>query len=312
MAHELGLQFRAGIGAADGRLQGTTEELASKLVRPGGWSCKQVLGHLIDSALNNHQRFVRAALSGSYQGPAYEQPGWVDLHGYAHMTWTSVFRHWREQNELLCSVVDRIPEDKLDAPCTVAGANPVTLRFLIEDYLVHLNHHVAQIAAVAPEAEAAHLFLQHSATKMRRMGEYVETCLSMLTEEQIWQRSSVHVNSIGNLVLHLAGNVRQWIGHGVAGQDDIRHRDSEFAAKEGQTAEISALFTKTLADALTTVTALPAERLTERIKPQDRDVSVLEAIYQVVGHLQEHTGQIVFATKQITGRDLALYKPPRP
>jgi uncharacterized damage-inducible protein DinB len=160
------------------------------------------------------------------------------------------------------------------------------------------------------EAAIAELFLTYSIEKPQQMGEYVKECLGQLTEEQIWQRSSEHCNSIGNLLLHLSGNMRQWIVHGIGGDADIRKREAEFAAKGGQSpAEILAIFENTLADALAVLSALRPERLTERITPQKDEVSVLEAIYQVVGHLQQHVGQIVFATKQMTGRDLQLYKP---
>jgi uncharacterized damage-inducible protein DinB len=159
--------------------------------------------------------------------------------------------------------------------------------------------------------EIAVLFLDHSTTKMKRMAGYVSTCLGMLSQEQVWQRSSENVNSVGNLVLHLCGNIRQWVGFGIAGKEDIRQRDAEFAAKDGPQAEIAALFEKTIADAVETIANVPAERLVERIVPQGKEVSVLDAIYQVTGHLQEHAGQIVFVTKQMTGRDLALNKPSR-
>lgn len=160
--------------------------------------------------------------------------------------------------------------------------------------------------------EIARLFLNYSIAKMQRMAEYVSTCLATLSQEQVWLRGGDNVNSVGNLVLHLSGNVRQWIGYGIGGLNDIRHRDAEFAAKEGPKAEIAALFEKTVADAVATIGNLSPERLIERITPQGREVSVLEAIYQVTGHLQEHAGQIVFATKQMTGRDLRLSMPPRP
>ncbi len=141
------------------------------------------------------------------------------------------------------------------------------------------------------------------------MNEYVSTCLDSLSEEQVWLRANDNVNSVGNLILHLCGNVRQWIGHGVNGKEDIRRRDAEFAAKEGPKAQLAELFQATLTEAIAVVEALPAERLVERIIPQGTEVSVLEAIYQVTGHLQEHAGQIVFATKEMTGRNLGLYKP---
>jgi hypothetical protein len=159
--------------------------------------------------------------------------------------------------------------------------------------------------------EIAVLFLDHSTTKMKRLAGYVSACLGTLSQEQVWQRSNENVNSVGNLVLHLCGNIRQWIGFGIAGQDDIRQRDTEFAAKDGPKAEIAALFEKTIADAVETIAKVPAERLVERIVPQGKEVAVLDAIYQVTGHLQEHAGQIVFVTKQMTGRDLAFNKPSR-
>jgi uncharacterized damage-inducible protein DinB len=308
MPIELGKQFRSGITAAESQLRRIGEQGASQKIRADSWSPKELLGHLIDSALNNHQRFVRAALDGFYEGPGYEQNRWVDLHGYAEQPWTELFDHWSSQNELLCCVVDRIPEERLEAACRIGGGAPVTLSFLIEDYLVHLHHHVAQI--VAAESGVAGLFMAYSMKKLRQMSEYVAQCLTQLTEEQLWQRSAEHCNSIGNLVLHLCGNMRQWIVHGIGGSADIRTRDAEFAAKGGQSpAQVLAVFESTVADALAVLSELPPERLTERTTPQKEEVAMLEAIYQVVGHLQQHVGQIIFATKQLTGNDLHLYKP---
>jgi hypothetical protein len=118
---------------------------AQRPFRQGGWSRKEILGHLIDSALNNHQRFVRASLDGFYQGPTYQQEGWVAMHGYHAMVWSILLEHWRCQNELLCEVVERIPETRFSAQCRVGENIPVTLQFLVEDYLLHLRHHVQQI-----------------------------------------------------------------------------------------------------------------------------------------------------------------------
>jgi hypothetical protein len=141
----LGHSFRQQIASFRQTLSSVTEQDSRARVRDGGWSRKQILGHLVDSALNNHQRFVRASLDGSYEGPSYEQQGWVAIHGYDSMPWSTLMEHWRAQNELLCEVVDRIPENRLDAPCRVGTGAPVTLRFLVEDYLVHHSHHVNQI-----------------------------------------------------------------------------------------------------------------------------------------------------------------------
>ena len=145
MSHTNQAQFRERISSAYQLLRGVSEEGSQRPLREGGWSRKEILGHLIDSALNNHQRFVRAALDGSYNRPSYEQEGWVDMHGYRTMAWDALLEHWRWQNELLCAVVERIPENRLGGQCRVGEDAPVTLRFLIEDYLAHLGHHVQQI-----------------------------------------------------------------------------------------------------------------------------------------------------------------------
>jgi len=145
MPGELGKRFRIHIESVRGRLDRITEEGAKEEVRPGGWRRKEALGHLIDSALNNHQRFVRAALDGSYQGPSYQQQAWVEAHGYRQFPWQALVHHWWEQNDLLAHVVERIPEHRLEAECRVGDHDPVSLSFLITDYLEHLDHHIAQI-----------------------------------------------------------------------------------------------------------------------------------------------------------------------
>jgi hypothetical protein len=114
-------------------------------VHPGGpesWSPKQELGHLIDSAANNHQRFVRAALDGEYEGPGYAQNAWVAIHGYQSIPWDRLVSFWFGYNTLLAAVIENIPEESLSADCAVGGGDAVTLRFLIEDYVKHMQHHL--------------------------------------------------------------------------------------------------------------------------------------------------------------------------
>lgn len=306
MGNELSAKFRAGIASARAKIDMMDESAANAPLQPGGWNAKQVLGHLIDSASNNHQRFVRGAIHGKYEGPFYEQQGWVDLHGYVETPWNELVAHWQRQNDFLCAVVKRIPLDKYDAPCKVGTDPTVTLRFLVEDYLVHLGHHADQIAGAVTTGQ---LFVNYSLERMQQMGKQIRECVQGLTEEQMWQRSGEHANSVGNLLLHLSGNIRQWIGHGVGGLADIRVRDKEFEARGGRsTAEVLGLFESTLAEAVQILKSMPLTRLIERTKPQNRDVAVLEAIYQVTGHLMLHTGQIIFATKQMTGKDLGFFK----
>jgi hypothetical protein len=141
--------FRERITSARQLLRNISEEESQYSFREGGWSRKEILGHLVDSALNNHQRFVRAVLDGAYEGPAYQQDGWVAMHGYKSMPWSLLVEHWHWQNELLCEVVERIPETRLDALCRVGNDAPVSLRFLVEDYLNHLQHHVRQITSAS-------------------------------------------------------------------------------------------------------------------------------------------------------------------
>ena len=158
--------------------------------------------------------------------------------------------------------------------------------------------------------EVCELFLDHSSRKLVLMVQHVADCLARLNDEQVWEKHGPHENSIGNLILHLCGNARQWIMHGIAGAPDVRVRDAEFQAAGGKTREeLVGLFAGTMAEARSVIALVTPERLTEVIHPQDIDVTVLEAIYQVVGHVQQHVGQIVVLTKQMTGRDVDLVMP---
>jgi hypothetical protein len=155
----------------------------------------------------------------------------------------------------------------------------------------------------------AELFLDHSIRKLDQMTAAIDLCLARLIPEQIWSRAGAHENAIGNLVLHLCGNITQLIGHCLAGDPDIRDRPAEFAAAHLDPSALSSALHGTIARATATLRALPHARLPERVVTRDGERSVLEVIYQVVGHFQQHAGQIIFATKQLTGEDLAIYQP---
>jgi hypothetical protein len=130
------------------RLEAISEQsAAAKPGGPGSWSKKQELGHLIDSATNNRVRFVTAALAGEYAGPSYEGMGWVDLGGYAETPWRDLIGLWSRLNRALVTVTDRILPDRLSAPCRIGGAAPVTLEFVIDDYILHMQHHLDHILA---------------------------------------------------------------------------------------------------------------------------------------------------------------------
>ncbi len=143
----IAITFRGEIDALQRRLAAVSPDLADTPWSPGKWTRKQIVGHLLDSAANNRQRFVRAAIQGSYAGPSYAQDGWVAAHGYADQPWEVLLDWWKIEPQILAAVVDRIPEDRLQSPCSVGDNAPVTLQFLVEDYLSHQRWHLAQIDA---------------------------------------------------------------------------------------------------------------------------------------------------------------------
>ncbi len=153
------------------------------------------------------------------------------------------------------------------------------------------------------------IFLKFSADKLEQLHGRIQDCLVRLTPEQIWTRNSENENAVGNLVLHLSGNVRQWIGSGIAGLPDHRQRDAEFDARGGKAREeLAGLISARVSEAVDIIRAVPVDRLTERITNQGYDVTVLESIAHVVEHFSMHTGQIILLTKLLTGQDLAYYQ----
>ncbi len=151
-------------------------------------------------------------------------------------------------------------------------------------------------------------FLDHSVSKLGQYTDRIATCIGKLTEEQVWARGHDNENAIANLVLHLCGNVRQWIISGVGGQPDHRQRDLEFSTRSGvSSADLIARLRATVEEAAAVISGVSSEQLAGRLVIQKYDVSVLEAIYHVVEHFAMHTGQVVFITKMLTGADLGFY-----
>jgi uncharacterized damage-inducible protein DinB len=153
-------------------------------------------------------------------------------------------------------------------------------------------------------------FLEFSRRKLLehywpRLRASVET----LTDEQVWWRPNDASNSVGNLVLHLNGNVRQWLIDSFEGREDKRDRPAEFAAQDGMTAaELLARLSATMDDAAATLARLTENDLVKRYDIQGYNVSGLEAVYQVVEHFGMHYGQIAYISKSLSGHDLGFYK----
>ena len=150
MSHSLAQGLLETIAREAPRLRAITDQDAQ--TRPGGsdgWSRKQEIGHLLDSATNNRVRFIAAALEGRYSGPTYDGVGWVEIGGYAHAPWTDLIDLWESANHALATAVSNIPEKQLSAPCRIGAHETVSLHFLIEDYILHMQHHLDHILARA-------------------------------------------------------------------------------------------------------------------------------------------------------------------
>lgn len=138
-------RLRQTVSGGARRLRALNDVEASFRPASTRWSKKEILGHLIDSASNNHQRFVRAQLYSELQFPAYEQEGWARCQDYVAADWQLLVDLWRSYNEHLAHVIARIPAERLATPCWIGDGDAVTLEWLVEDYQRHLDHHVAQL-----------------------------------------------------------------------------------------------------------------------------------------------------------------------
>ncbi|HEX3251418.1 MAG TPA: DUF1572 family protein [Pyrinomonadaceae bacterium] len=161
-----------------------------------------------------------------------------------------------------------------------------------------------------PDTAISRAFIAHASQFL--LGDFlpkIERCLEKLNDQQIWWRANEDSNSIGNLILHLCGNARQWIICGVGGQPDFRDRDSEFAQRETiPRGELVTLLRSTLSEVQSTLRDLDPSLLLEHRKIQGNDVELLEAIFHVTEHFSMHTGQIIMLTKMLTSSDLRFYE----
>jgi uncharacterized damage-inducible protein DinB len=137
----------------------------------------------------------------------------------------------------------------------------------------------------------------------------IERCVTLLSDEQIWWRPNPESNSIGNLLLHLSGNARQWIVCGLGKAIDARDRDSEFAQRETiPRADLLSRLRQTITEVDATLAKFDLDSLVEKKTIQGLEVTALEAILHVVEHFSMHTGQIILLTKLLTSSDLRFYE----
>jgi len=139
------LQLQQIVERAQDHLLALTEAESQSRPASTKWSRKEVLGHMIDSASNNHQRFVRAQLLGELDFPGYAQEDWNRVQQYHSETWENLVRLWTSYNLHLAHIIATIPESAGGNLCTIGDHEPVLLQFLVTDYVKHLERHLAQI-----------------------------------------------------------------------------------------------------------------------------------------------------------------------
>jgi len=137
--------LQATVEAAVPRLKGLSDRQTSRDRGAGKWTVKEILGHLIDSAANNHQRFVRARSIDPLIFPGYDQDAWVVTHGYRARSWKELVDVWAAYNAQVAQVIASTHADRRAVQCRIGDNEAVTLEWLMQDYLRHMEHHLGQI-----------------------------------------------------------------------------------------------------------------------------------------------------------------------
>ena len=152
-------------------------------------------------------------------------------------------------------------------------------------------------------------FVQFSIGKLEQFMDRIEVCIGKLTPEQIWTRGTEQQNAAGNLLLHLEGNVRQWILGGIGGAHDHRVRGLEFSTRESDATpgELVARLRATVEEAVGVIGGMTGPQLLETANIQGFTGVKLQAVYHVVEHFVGHAFQIIFLTKLLTGEDMGFY-----
>ena len=148
MKHKIADRLQVTVDQAEPLLRSLSDEMASAPVKAGGWSRKQVLGHLIDSASNNHQRFVRLQQFDQIRLAGYDQNHWVGAQAYTEADWNLLIDLWASYNRHLAQVIRRIRPEALPNRCELSPGREVTSDYFVDDYLTHLQHHLRQMGVL--------------------------------------------------------------------------------------------------------------------------------------------------------------------
>lgn len=146
MPEELARRLRATIDRELPNLRAIPAESTARSPKPGKWSQREELGHLIDSATNNHVRFALASIDGEFRAPGYAQDDWVRIHAYNQASWGELVDVWYHDNSLLSHLIRNIVDEDMDNRCVI-GSKEFTLGFIMADYIVHMQHHLDHIMA---------------------------------------------------------------------------------------------------------------------------------------------------------------------
>jgi hypothetical protein len=145
---EVAVALRTEVDRAAAHLRTLGEADVTRDRGSGKWVKKEILGHLIDSAANNHQRFVRAQFADPFTGPGYDQRAWVPIHRYRGRPWAELVDLWVALNRHVAAVIEAVPAQKLQTTCIIGDSEAASLEWWMRDYLRHLKHHLAQLEGV--------------------------------------------------------------------------------------------------------------------------------------------------------------------
>ncbi|MEO1513514.1 MAG: DinB family protein [Bacteroidota bacterium] len=157
-------------------------------------------------------------------------------------------------------------------------------------------------------SKSAAIFTLASVEYLRMNLPRIDKCLGMLSEEKVWWTPNGHVNSIGNLILHLSGNVTQWILSGIGGAEDVRERDLEFSTTGGHNkADLYNKIEAVVEQAAEVIRQMDADVLAQKYNIQGFDNTGYGVVIHVIEHFSYHTGQIALMTKLLENQDLGFY-----